>query len=440
MEPMSTEIHPVPSRVLSIDILRGITIALMILVNDAGDWTHVYRQLEHSPWNGCTLTDLVFPSFLFLVGASTILSIQARLARGASRAVLARRVVRRSLTIFAVDLFLGAFPYFHLTQLRLYGVLTRIALCYLFVGLLTLITRRIVVLLLLAATILVGYWALLRFVPVPGYGHPGVDVPFLDRDGNLVAWLDRGINAFLQRTVHTGRLYEGTRDPEGLLSTVPALAQTLIGAVVALWLVRTRHPAPPIPFPSSPPDPAAPSSGGLLRRWYPRTEEHRRDGLLAFGLALLLLGLVWDHWFPLNKKLWTSSFVLFTTGCSTIVLSALYWLYDVRHLQRGSRLLRLIERPALIFGSNAITSYIVSELLVEIMVAIRVPVGNLPQLPPPPPPNQTHHNTPRRRTNRHLFARTQSTDVTSLLFAIAVVVVCFIPNYILWRKKIFLRL
>ena len=134
--------HAAPSRILSIDILRGLTIALMILVNDPGDGRHTYAQLEHAQWSGMTLTDLVFPTFLFLVGASIIFSLSNRIARGDSRAALARNIVRRAITILLIDFFIALFPKFHLTQLRIYGVLTRIAVCYLVVGLLCLVTRR----------------------------------------------------------------------------------------------------------------------------------------------------------------------------------------------------------------------------------------------------------------------------------------------------------
>ncbi|HWZ01398.1 MAG TPA: heparan-alpha-glucosaminide N-acetyltransferase domain-containing protein, partial [Edaphobacter sp.] len=220
-----------PTRVLSVDILRGITIAFMILVNDPGDWSHVYPQLDHAAWNGWTLTDLVFPSFLFLVGMSLIFSFQSRIARSASgildqatRVTLAVHLFRRAAIIFAIKMFLSAYPHFHLAHLRIFGVLTRIALCYLCAGLICLVTRRILPLACITATLLVGYWALMRFVPVPGFGVPTRDIPFLDQTGNLAAWIDRGVSAFTLRTINMGRLYQTTRDPEGLLSTLPAIA------------------------------------------------------------------------------------------------------------------------------------------------------------------------------------------------------------------------
>src|ERR1700736_4986430 len=131
-----------PRRVLSIDVLRGITIAFMILVNDPGDWGHVYAQLDHCPWNGLTLTDLVFPTFLFLVGASLVLSLGARRERGNCRGTLTGHLFRRAAILFALDILLGGFPYYHWDHMRIYGVLTRIALCYLFAGLILVLTRR----------------------------------------------------------------------------------------------------------------------------------------------------------------------------------------------------------------------------------------------------------------------------------------------------------
>ena len=226
----------------------------MILVNDPGDWAHTYTQLDHAPWNGFTLTDFVFPNFLFLVGASIIFSMQSRLARGASKKTLALHIFRRAFLIFAIKMFLTAYPHFHYHTLRIYGVLTRIALCYLVAGLICLFTQRARTLLLITASLLVGYWALMRFVPVPGLGIPTHNFPILDPNNNLAAWLDRAINAFTQRVLQTGHLYEHTRDPEGLLSTLPAIATTLIGSVTAIWLRRAASPEPTPKNPSSRPE------------------------------------------------------------------------------------------------------------------------------------------------------------------------------------------
>jgi len=245
---MQSVAKPIPQRVLSIDVLRGLTIALMILVNDPGDWAHVYAQLDHAEWNGFTLTDLVFPNFLFLVGASIIFSLESRLGRGDSKRTLALHMLRRAVAIFAIKMFLTAFPHFRWTHLRIFGVLTRIAVCYLAAGLICLAARRARILLAIVAVLLAGYWALMRFVPVPGFGLPTHAMPILDPDRNLAAWLDRAFNAFTQRTIHIGSLYNHTRDPEGLLSTLPAIATTLIGCATGLWLRPNRMPPNRVPY------------------------------------------------------------------------------------------------------------------------------------------------------------------------------------------------
>lgn len=390
------------TRVLSIDVLRGITIAFMILVNDAGDWGHVYSQLEHSQWNGCTLTDLVFPTFLFLVGASLILSLHTRIRRGDSRRALALHILRRSAILFALDLFIAAIPHFHLTHLRLYGVLTRIALCYLCAGLICLVTQRAGRLFAICVAILVGYWALMRLVPVPGFGIPTHEIPLLDPDRNLVSVLDRAVTAFLQRTIHTGVLYRNTRDPEGLLSTLPAIATTLLGSVAALWLRR------------------ADGKAGAI------TKSKCALGLLLSGLVSLAAGILWNFWFPINKNLWTSSYVLFASGCALIGLAVCYWLIDVRRLHE-TRVGSWLIWPWLVFGSNAIVAYAVSEILVEIMVWITVRDGG-------------RTVTAWFWVYDHLFAHGQSTKLTSLAFAVAYVIFCFLPNWLLWRRRIFVKI
>ncbi len=429
LAPAVQTVAAAPPRVLSIDVLRGLTMAFMVLVNDPGDGAHTYTQLEHARWNGLTLTDLVFPTFLFLVGASIILSLSTRLARGDSRQTLALNIIRRAATIFFIDLFLTAMPLFHLTTLRIYGVLTRIAVCYLVVGLLCLFTRRTSTLLTISAALLVGYWALMRFVPVPGFGIPTHDIPLLDPDRNLAAWLDRGFNSFLQTHLHTGRLYEHTRDPEGILSTLPAFVTTIFGAVTALWLRRptsaadVSHPSPLRPDPTSgaTPHPAL----------TPQAQHQTLRGLLIAALACLLAGRLWNIMFPINKNLWTSSYVLFAAGCSLLGLALCYWLVDILQLQHRSRIGRAALWPWLVFGSNAITAYAMSNVFVKLFHTIRV---HDPWIPNPAiriPLSGWIYG--------HLFSRGHSTNLTSLSYAIFFVVLCFLPNLFLWRKRIFLK-
>ena len=387
-----------PQRVLSVDVARGITIAFMILVNDPGDWNHVYAQLDHSAWNGWTLTDLVFPNFLFLIGAAIVFSLQSRTARGESRLKQAGHIARRAVILFALDLFIAAFPHFELTQLRIFGVLTRIALCYLYAGMICLITSRIRQLAFIAAALLVAYWLLLRFLPVPGIGLPGRDIPFLDPNANLTSWIDRGFNEFTQRFLHTGHLYRETRDPEGLLSTLPAISTTLIGAITGLILKN------------------------------PNISATRKRSLLAIGaIVFLTAGELWNISFPINKNLWTSSFVLFTAGCSLLGLTLAYWLIDLNRIQEKSSMARAALWPWLVLGSNAIVAYIISELLIEVLVWIKVS-------------DQDRTIPAASWIYIHIFSRGHSTEITSVAFAIVFTLVCFLPNWLLWRKRIFIKI
>ena len=337
--------------------------------------------------------------------------MQSRIARSASgvldkatKKTLALHIFRRAFLIFAIKMFLTAYPHFHYHSLRIYGVLTRIALCYLVAGLICLFTQRARTLLAITAALLVGYWALMRFVPVPGLGTPTHNFPILDHDNNLAAWLDRIINAFTQRTLQTGRLYEHTRDPEGLLSTLPAIATTLIGSVTAIWLrevktINTRS-----------------SEAAVTLR-----------GLATAGVCCLSFGLLWSLSFPINKNLWTSSYVLYSAGWSLLTLALCYWLIDMRRLNE-TRAGKALLWPWLVFGSNAITAFVISNFLVLTLIWIKVPNSFTGKT-----------TTLLGWLYQHIFARQGSTNVTSLAFAIAFVAVCLIPNWLLWRKRIFLK-
>jgi predicted acyltransferase len=407
---MQSIAKPTAQRVLSVDVLRGLTIALMILVNDPGDWDHVYTQLDHASWNGFTLTDFVFPNFLFLVGASIIFSLEGRIARGESKRELALHMLRRAATLFAIKMFLSAFPHFHWTHLRLFGVLTRIALCYLTVGLICLVTRRIRVLTAIAVALLAGYWMMMRFVSVPGFGVPTHAAPILDPEGNLAAWLDRACTAFTQRSIHTGSLYNGTHDPEGLLSTLPAIATTLMGAAAGVWMRRVG---------------SAQEGNGL------ETIPRKRclTGLLLAGIVGIGAGLAWNAWFPINKNLWTSSYALFSGGFSLLLLALCYWLIDLRKMNERPPG-KVLLWPWLVFGSNAITAFVLSNFLVELMLWIKVPTGEMADM---------RSVSAWLWVYQHGFAHGQSTELCSLMFALAFTALCFIPNWILWRKKIFLK-
>jgi len=402
-----------PPRVLSVDLLRGITIAFMILVNDPGDWGHVFAPLDHAPWNGWTLTDLVFPTFLFLVGASIIFSLDARAAKGNCRKTLSGHVIVRCLKILLLQYILVFFPYMHWHTMRLYGVLPRIALCYLFAGLILIATMklksRVPVLIAIVAALLIGYWALLRFVPVPGAGMPGRDIPFMDQTQNLTSWLDRAAMAFTQRWLHTGRLYLAARDPEGLLSTLPAVATTLLGALTGLWMRQTRGADGSI----------APRGSSALRRM--------QLTLALAGIVAVIAGKLWSPWFPINKNLWTSSYVLLSAGWAALALTLLSLLVD-RRPEPWPRWLRVSTWPWFVFGSNAIAAFTVSVILVKTCLYFKI-LG---------PDN--FKRSLWALYYQHVFARHASTNWTSLAFAISIVVICFLPNWWLWHNKRFLKI
>jgi predicted acyltransferase len=321
-----------PARMVSLDVFRGATIAAMILVNDPGSWSHIYPPLEHAEWNGWTVTDLIFPFFLFIVGVSLTLSFASRIGRGIRRGPLAIHVLRRSALIFAIGLFLNGFPDFDLGTIRIMGVLQRIAICYLVAGLLYLATfqrepasdgaarvhANLRITAAVAVALLVGYWALMTFVPVPGYG-----AGHLGKDDNLGAYVDR--------TLMPGHLWAEsvTWDPEGFLSTFPAIASLLIGILAGEWLRSDRR-----------------AKSKVL-------------GLAVAGLALLVGGQLLHPFFPINKNLWTSSFVLFTGGFAVLALAVCYWMVDVRAWRSWTP-------PFLIFGMNAILAYALAALVSEV--------------------------------------------------------------------------
>jgi len=371
-----------PGRLLSLDLLRGLTIGFMILVNNNGSEAVAYWPLKHAAWNGFTPTDLVFPTFLFLVGISTVLSTASRLAQGATKGSLFLHTVRRAVILYLLGLLVNSFPFFNLHTMRFYGVLPRIAICYFVVATLYLVWPgwKDKVVLLVAA--LVGYWVLMRFVPVPGYGVPTHDVPLLDHDGNLVAWLDRQIFS-------ASHLYERTRDPEGLISTLPALGTALIGMLTGLWL-RTG-----------------------------RTLGEKARGIAVAGLSGVLLGAVWNVWFPINKKLWTSSYVLFAAGLSLLLLALSMWLVDVRGVRRG-----WWSTFLLVFGTNAIVAYVFSELLAATLGSI--------------------HVAPRVNLERWMYNGIHSVvpdaAFASLLYSLGFVLVCWVAVYPLYRRRIFIRI
>lgn len=333
-----------PERLVSLDVFRGMTVAGMLLVNNPGTWSAIYPPLEHASWHGWTPTDLIFPFFLFIVGITTELSLRARRARGDDERAILRQILRRGALIFLFGFLLSGFPFFtwppalpeasfldrvvdRIEHWRVLGVLQRIGLAYLFGALLTWRTtlRQQGVIL---AVLLFGYWALMTLVPVPDTGVAGRFV--LDKPDQLLsAWLDRTL-------LGTNHLWIGgkTWDPEGLLSTVPAIGTMILGTFAGRWIARQE-----------------------------RSLTDRLAGLFAVGALTMMLGLVW-HWvFPINKSIWTSSYVLFTAGMGAVSLATCMWIIDVMQVRRWTF-------PFVVYGTNPMLAFLGSGLMARITSSI----------------------------------------------------------------------
>ncbi|HTV06679.1 MAG TPA: heparan-alpha-glucosaminide N-acetyltransferase domain-containing protein [Acidobacteriaceae bacterium] len=368
------------TRLASIDLLRGITVAFMIMVNNNGQNDLAYRWMNHSPWNGFTPTDLVFPVFLFVVGISIVLSWGAHQAHRTPRTVLVSHILRRTVLLFIFGLIVNGFPYFHLGTLRIYGVLQRIAICYLLASLLQLITRRVSVWFALFLACVAGYWVLICLVPVPGHGIPGKNFPLLDPNINLTAYFDRHI--------FPHRLFEHTRDPEGLLSDIPSLATTLLGMLAGRWLTAARSAATKL------------------------------SGMLASAFLLMAVGLLWSHSFPINKKLWTSSYVLYAGGWSLLILALLYFIVEIKQW-RGRWM-----SPWLALGTNAIVAYVLSELLSSAVADFHVnALQSIQQF-----------------VYQGFFEHLGTPAFGSLIYSAVFALVCWMPVWLLYRRHIVIKL
>jgi predicted acyltransferase len=372
-----------PARLVSLDVFRGITMAGMVVVNNPGDWGHVYAPLLHAPWHGWTPTDMVFPFFLFIVGVSMTLS------RGTMGSPW--KILRRGLIIFGLGLFMAGWPRFPLDTWRIPGVLQRIALCYLAAAVLfrhtapppaegdARLRSHGIRLASWAVGLTLGYWALVMLVPVPG-GAAGV----LERGQDLGAYIDR--------TVLGGHLWSQSKtwDPEGLLSTIPAIATTLLGLVAGLWLA---------------------SSASAYRK---------AAGLAVAGLAGIAIGLVWSTVFPLNKNLWTSSYVWFMGGAASLCLSACYWLVDVKGWTAWGW-------PFKVLGLNAILLFVASGMLAKWMGLRRLTMADGKTM------------SLRGYIYQQYFVPLGDPYQASLQFALANLAVMFVLLYVMYRRKWFLK-
>lgn len=365
-EPATT--NPFPSnRLVSLDAFRRLTIALMVLVNDPGSGHDSYAPLKHSAWNGWTITDVVFPSFLWIAGVAITLSLGSRLAAGIPKSRLLMQAARRALMIYVLGLIVYAFPLDLGTQ-RLLGVLQRIGICY-FIAAAIYLYCGLRGQLLWIAGLLSSYWLLMTLVPVPGFGPGRLDV-----EGNLAHYVDR--------IVLGAHNYASTKtwDPEGIVSTLPAIATALFG-VMAGHIIRIR-----------------------------RELTERVTWLFFAGNALIALGMICNVWLPINKKLWTTSFSLFMGGLDFVVLAMFIWVVDHLGYQR-------FVRPAVIMGMNSIAVYMASELGDELLSV-----------------TGWHH-----AVYSAFFAPNFSPANASLLYAIAYVLLMYAIAYFMYRRRWFWR-
>lgn len=363
-------------RLASLDAFRGITIAGMILVNNPGSWEYVYPPLRHAVWHGWTPTDLVFPFFLFVVGVSISLALSRRIRGSARKTGIYIKIFKRSAIIFALGILLRLIPKFDFATMRIPGVLQRIALCYLFAALLFLHSgtkgRMAAVFFALAA-----YWLMMKLVPVPGYGA-GV----LDYKGNLCGYIDTQLLA--------GHLYKPEFDPEGILSTVPAIGTTLLGTLAGDWLRQSKR---------------------VLMK---------TGGLFAAGTVLTVLGLALHPYFPINKQVWTSTFVLFMAGAALLLLAFCFLVIDGLGFKKWAA-------PFFIFGTNAIAAYVGSILMAKLVPLIKMSSGGesvgLPVY-----------------IYQHAFVPRAGNLNGSLAYAVTYVLIWLAIMTPLYRKKIFIKI
>ena len=365
------------NRLISLDALRGLTIIAMIIVNTPGDWSSVYPPLRHAAWAGCTPTDLVFPFFLFIMGFSLFLSLQNRLKRGDSKKKIFLHLTKRSALIFFIGVLLYAFPFTDLVHFRIPGVLQRIALVNFFCGLMLLYTSR-KFRIYAGVIILLGYWILLAFIPSPLSASLT-----LAYETNWAAWLDQ--------LVLGNHIYSSMplMDPEGILSTFPAIVTGLLGTGIAAKFTETND------------------------------KTRRAVVLFLSGFLLTAAGLTWSPVFPFIKKLWTSSYVLYTAGLASMTLGAIYWLTDYLKKEKYTRLL-------VAFGMNPLALYVGSELL--IMILWLFPVFGPEKLTLTP------------YFFNGLIDAGLSPDNASLAWALTYTSVFAVAAWILYRKKIVIKL
>ncbi|NET70671.1 MAG: DUF5009 domain-containing protein [Sphaerospermopsis sp. SIO1G2] len=375
-------------RLVSLDVFRGIAIASMILVNNPGSWSYIYPPLKHAEWHGCTPTDLVFPFFLFIVGVAMPFSVAKYTPENRPTRQVYLRIIRRGLVLFALGLFLTLFTFFldfifkgipiDLSNMRIMGVLQRISLAYVISAFLVLqLSQRS--LWIFSGISLLIYWGAMQLIPVPGFGAGN-----LSAEGNFAGYIDRMI-------LGSQHLYQsGSFDPEGLFSTIPAVVTVLIGYLTGSWLQKQQ------------------------------VKSRTSVNLVIWGLVCLIIGIFWGFVFPINKPLWTSSYVVYTAGWALLVLALCYEVVEVRGLKKWGF-------PWQVMGVNAIFLFIGSGVVGRILVKISVGSGeNIVSL--------------KTWIYKNLFSSWAGNMNGSLLFAVANLVLWWFMLYFMYRQRWFLKI
>ena len=361
-----------PGRLVSLDALRGFTIAAMVIVNDAGSWDHVYPPLLHAEWNGCTITDLVYPFFLFIIGISITLAYTKRIEANAPRKSLYHKIIIRSVNIYLLGLFLWLWPEFDFGAIRWTGVLQRISVVFLACALIFLNTSWKTQI-KIGAIILLLYWIIVAYLPVPGTGIPDLLVP----EKNWANYLDT--------LILPGVMWQDTWDPEGILSTFPAIVSGITGMLVGKLYLSFRD------------------------------ENRKLVWLFFLGFTMFLAGCIWNWFFPINKNIWTSSYVLYTSGLGTMGLAACILIVDVLGYTKWTRL-------GVVYGANAITAYVLAGMLKLIFYNISIGGASL---------NNWFMDG---LTSIGIAAR-----LASFLYAFIYMLIIYIPVLFLYKRKIFIK-
>jgi predicted acyltransferase len=365
------------NRLLSVDVFRGFTMAAMVLVENPGTWP-IFRQLQHAKWGDpITFKDWIFPFFLFIIGVSITLSLTKRIKAGISRSMLFQKIVTRSLILFALGMLLHLFYFAFFGKFRIPGILQRIAIVYFVCAVLFLLTSWRTQIGIIVG-ILVGYWILLAIVPVPGIGPAN-----LNPDTNLAAWLDQ--------TLLDGFLRNPKSDPQGILSTLPAICIGLIGLLAGQWLHKDISP------------------------------KKITLGFVVAGVGLVAIGWIWSLAFPILRGIWTSSYILYTSGFTLLTWSLCYWLVDVRGLKRWAK-------PFAAYGVSCIFVFLASHVVGATLYIIRIPTATGKTI------------SLQRVILDSLFLSWLSPQNASALFALCVVLLWLIPLWFLYNKRIYIKI